>query len=155
MAVPPLAFLLLVLFVLHAAATLYMVGLIWFVQVVHYPLFALVGPAQFQAYQMAHMRLTTWVVGPPMLLELAGAVALPLVGLEGLPRWMPWLGLALLAGIWASTAILQVPRHEALLAGGFDAGHHTALVATNGLRAALWTARGLLVGAMMLTLLAR
>ena len=31
------------LLLLHAAATLFMTGLIWFVQVVHYPLFARVG----------------------------------------------------------------------------------------------------------------
>ena len=33
----------------HVAATLYLVGLIWVVQGVHYPLFARVGPEQAQA----------------------------------------------------------------------------------------------------------
>ena len=31
----------------HLAATLYMVGVIWFVQVVHYPLFARAGAEGF------------------------------------------------------------------------------------------------------------
>jgi hypothetical protein len=40
----------------HLAATAAMVGLIWFVQVVHYPLFASVGADEFVAYENAHTR---------------------------------------------------------------------------------------------------
>ena len=36
-----------VLVVAHAAATLFMVGVIWFVQVVHYPLMARVSASEF------------------------------------------------------------------------------------------------------------
>ena len=53
----------------HITATLYMTGLIWFVQIVHYPLFSRVGNAEFPAYEQRHTVLTTWVVGPPMLVE--------------------------------------------------------------------------------------
>ena len=58
------------------AATLFMVGLIWFVQIVHYPLFSRVGEEAFQRYETDHQRLTTWVVGPPMLAEFATAILL-------------------------------------------------------------------------------
>ena len=51
----------------NLAATLFMVGIIWFVQVVHYPLFARVGSRGFILYSKAHSRLTTYVVGLPML----------------------------------------------------------------------------------------
>ena len=51
-------------------ATVFMVGLIWFVQIVHYPLYANVGREQFPEYEALHNRLTTWVVGPAMLLEM-------------------------------------------------------------------------------------
>lgn len=57
----------------HAAATWAMVGLIWFVQVVHYPLFAAVDAAESPVYARLHQRRTTWVVGPPMLVERATA----------------------------------------------------------------------------------
>jgi hypothetical protein len=53
----------------NLAATLFMVGVIWFVQVVHYPLFSRVGSEKFSLYPKAHSRLTTYVVGPPMLVE--------------------------------------------------------------------------------------
>ena len=56
-------------------ATLFMVGLIWFVQVVHYPLFAHVGRTQFPEYERLHNQFTTWIVGPVMLLELTTAMA--------------------------------------------------------------------------------
>lgn len=42
---------------LHAGATLFMTGLIWFVQVVHYPLFLRVGEGNFQI--PLHRRLLT------------------------------------------------------------------------------------------------
>ena len=58
-----------VLLSLHLAATAVMTGLIWFVQVVHYPLFAAVGAEQFVAYEVAHQRRTSFVVGLPMLVE--------------------------------------------------------------------------------------
>ena len=57
-------------------ATLFMVGLIWFVQIVHYPLYANVGREQFPEYEALHNRLTTWVVGPAMLVEMLTAAAL-------------------------------------------------------------------------------
>jgi hypothetical protein len=62
--------------VLHFASTFYMVGLVWFVQRVHYPLFAGVGSQQFPAYERAHVTRTNPVVGPAMLMEAATALAL-------------------------------------------------------------------------------
>ena len=130
--------------VLHVAATLYMVGLIWFVQHVHYPLYAAVGDAAFRAYEQSHMTRTTTVVGPPMLLEAATAVALVVWPVPGVPGGAAWLGLGLLASVWLSTLGLQVPRH-ADLANGFDARAHSRLVATNWIRTAAWSLRGALV----------
>ena len=61
---------------LNAAATFWMVGLIWFVQVVHYPLFSKVGAEGFAAYEASHASRTTWVVAPPMLIEVVTSVLL-------------------------------------------------------------------------------
>lgn len=128
---------------IHAGATLFMAGLIWFVQVVHYPLFGAVGQGSFPAYEARHQRLTTWVVGPPMLLELAAAVMLLVFRPPNVPAWMLWAGLVMLGGIWLSTAFLQVPMHNRL-AGGFDPSAHYWLVAGNWVRTALWSVRGVL-----------
>ena len=124
----------------HAAATLYMTGLIWFVQVVHYPLFAAVGSAGFTGYAAAHQRLTTLVVGPPMLLELGTALLLAWHPPRGEARALPLAGLALLAVVWLSTALLQVPAHGRL-SSGFDAEVARGLVSWNWIRTVAWTAR--------------
>ena len=137
-----------VLALLHLASTWTMVGLIWLVQVVHYPLFAAVHPSAFPAYHARHMARTSWVVGPPMLLELATALLVTLN--PGMPRWLTWLGLGLLAVIWLSTAALQVPLHGELAAKGFNEGTIERLVRTNWIRTTAWTARGLIAGAILL-----
>jgi hypothetical protein len=130
--------------VAHLAATWTMVGIIWFVQVVHYPLMARVGRDGYPAYHAAHSRRTTWVVVPPMLLELGTAAWLALRPTPYFPPSAAWAGLALLAVVWLSTFLLQVPRHGTL-EHGFDAGAHRRLVRTNWIRTVGWTLRGILV----------
>lgn len=128
----------------NLASTLFMTGVIWFVQVVHYPLFASTDGAEFRAYEQRHTALTTWVVAPPMLIESASAVLLFWFRPTGATTWQLSLGLALTAAIWLSTAIVQVPCHEAL-SRGFDSVLHQRLVRTNWVRTAAWSLRGLLV----------
>lgn len=137
------------LFVVHVMATLYMVGLIWFVQLVHYPLFDHVGDQRFVDYQRQHMARTTWAVGPAMLTEMLGAVMLCLFPIPTLSPWAIWLAMALLVIIWISTALLQVPRHERLLSDGFDAHEHRRLVRSNWIRTVAWSMRGVLVTWML------
>jgi len=128
----------------HLAATLFMLGVIWFVQVVHYPLFAKAGSADFRAYEERHTSLTTWVVAPPMLVEGITALLLFWFRPTGVSTWQLSIGLALLAVIWLSTALLQVPCHN-VLSQGFDPVVHQRLVTTNWMRTGAWSTRGLLV----------
>lgn len=137
------------LLLLHAAATWFMTGLIWFVQVVHYPLMRGVGPAGFVEYEAAHASRTTLVVGPPMLLEAACAVWIAFAPPTGIPAGAGWTGVALLALIWLSTALVQVPLHTRL-STGFDAAAHRRLVGGNWFRTVLWTLRAVLAGWMVL-----
>ncbi len=132
----------------HAAATLALVGLILTVQVVHYPLFRGVGAAGFRAYEAEHARRITFVVLPLMAAELVTALALVVRRPPGVPAWIVWLGLALVAAIWLSTAFVQVPLHNTL-AAGFDASAHARLVATNWIRTGAWLVRGALVLLML------
>jgi uncharacterized membrane protein len=128
----------------HVMMTWFMTGLIWFVQVVHYPLMGKIGPDTYEDYQVNHMRRTGWVVGPAMTAEAATGVWLLVhVGSDLL-----WFGFLLLVVIWGSTAFIQVPRHNQLI-GGFDAGCHRILVWTNWIRTAAWTARSALGFAML------
>ena len=132
------------LLALHAAVTCYMVGVIWFVELVHYPLFDAVGTAGFAHYARAHARRTTWVVAGPMLVELLTAVGV-VVWLGG-P--LAWTGLALVGLVWLSTVRWQVPAHGRL-AGGFDAVAHRRLVRTNWVRTLAWSLRGFVAVALL------
>ena len=130
---------------LHAVATLAMVAIIWFVQCVHYPLFQFVGAAAFTSYEAAHVQRITWLVAPTMFVELGTALVLAVLGSPRLSSWELWVGLGLLAVIWGSTFLLQVPIHGQLREG-FDGRSLRRLVATNWVRTVAWTGRGVLVG---------
>jgi len=129
---------------LNFAATLFMVGVIWFVQVVHYPLFAKAASTDFRAYELRHTALTTWVVAPPMLCEGITALLMFWFKPAGVASWQLAIGLALLIVIWLSTAFVQVPCHNAL-SQGFDTVVHRRLVGTNWIRTTAWSLRALLV----------
>jgi uncharacterized membrane protein len=134
------------LLLIHVFATLFMTGLIWFVQIVHYPLFANVGSDQFRTYEELHQRLTTWVVGPAMLVELATALWLVKYPPPGAST-LAWVGVALVVVIWMSTATLSVPAHTSL-AAAYTSAALNKLVGTNWIRTVAWTARAILVMVM-------
>ncbi len=125
----------------NVAATLYLVGLIWFVQLVHYPLFGHVGPNVFSAYETAHSIRTTIAVGPPMLIEALTTALLLLYRPANISFISALIGAVLLAVIWFSTWFLQVPQHT-ILASGFDPEAHHFLVVSNWLRTFAWSGRG-------------
>jgi len=127
----------------QAAATLVMVGVIWMCQVAHYPLLGDVGSALPQ-YQERNVRLTTRVVGLPMLVEAATVIALVVWRPTEIPLWTALLGAALLVVIWAATVLFSVPMHGRL-GQGYDAAAHRRLVTTNWIRTVAWSARGVLV----------
>jgi hypothetical protein len=142
------------LLIIHFAATAAMTGLIWFVQVVHYPLFAHVGGAPsagsdgFAGYHRLHTSLTGRVVGPPMLTEAMSGVMLLWWRPDAVPVSLVLTSLALLAVVWASTIWLQVPRHRSLASARSEIDIR-ALVATNWIRTAAWTMRSAFVAAML------
>ncbi len=121
----------------NLVTSLYLTGLIWFVQVVHYPLFGAVAPADFRAYEARHQALTTWVTAPPMLVELG--LSLVLVYLRPDLR-LVWWAAALTILVWASTFFWQVPLHGRL-ALGFDSEAWRSLVASNWVRTIAWSLR--------------
>ena len=133
-----------IVFLTHLFSTLFMVGVIWFAQVVHYPLLARVGEEAFAGYERENTRLTGWVVIPAMAVELITAVLLLWRQPDGLLPFCAWLNAVLLAVIWVSTFTLQGPCHH-LLVKKFDPALWRSLVRTNWIRTAAWTARGILL----------
>jgi hypothetical protein len=127
---------------LHFVCTSFLCGLIWFVQICHYPLFAELGP-EAKRYHEGHMKLTTRVVLLPMCVELATALYL-FFRPAFITREEAGIGLVLLAVIWLSTALLQVPLHTRLTQT-FAIPTVQRLVRTNWIRTTAWSLRVLLL----------
>ena len=127
----------------HAFATVAMAGLIWFVQIVHYPLMAKVGREQWLTYEAHHVRRTGWVVAPLMLAEAATAAVLFVTPSFQAAPAVVIIGAALLAAIWGSTWLLQVPAHNALMQR-HDPTRINTLVRTNWIRTIGWSGRGVI-----------
>lgn len=140
------------LLIVNLVATLFLVGLIWMVQIVHYPLFDGVGRENFIAYQKRHQFLITFVVGPTMLIEAFSSLLMGWNPPAGAGHWIVYAGISLVFVIWISTAAIQVPCHTKLLQG-FNQTVHRRLVRYNWIRTIAWTARGTLVIWMLVQVL--
>ena len=132
------------IFLLHSGATLFLVGLIWTIQIVHYPLFAKVGEAGYAAYQTSHLSRITYVVAPVMVAELITAIYFVFASYDNINTKLFWFGFALVLIVWASTLFLQSPVHGRLMEK-FDADLINKLVLTNWIRTFVWTIRGALI----------
>ena len=117
-----------------------MTGLIWFVQIVHYPLHGEVGSVNFSTVPRV-ARPVDWFCSDAS--NVARARNLPLFSTERIRRNSIMglvAGMGLLAIVWASTGLLQVPAHNALM-NSFSEANHQKLVFSNWIRTIGWTAR--------------
>ena len=140
------------IFWINIASTWFMVGLIWFVQIVHYPLFGYVGSKEFETFHENHKILITPVVGIVMIVELVTAGILILQVPMRIPNWTAIVGIILLGIIWISTLFLQIPYHNKL-SSKFDENVLMILVNTNWIRTICWSLRGIILLIMLDTLM--
>lgn len=131
----------------NAASTLFMVGLIWFVQRVHYPLLSHVDVDQQISVGAEHQRRTGQVVGLPMAVEGVSTLVLLVDRPDQVLWWLPWIGAILLAISLGSTVFLSVPLHQKMVSQP-NAEIGRKLVATNWPRTISWTLRGAVCLAM-------
>lgn len=129
-------------------STWYMTGVIWFVQVVHYPLFERIGATEFREYHLRHVSRTTRAVAPAMAIELATSVWL-VVRRRGdsTDLSLAVAGLALAVVAWGVTGLISVPAHERL-ALGFDPETFRRLLRTNLIRALAWSAHAIVAAVL-------
>ncbi len=124
------------LLLLHAAATCFLAGLSWVVQLVVYPSFRIVGQTeQWPSFHAAHSQRITYAVGLPWLVQ-GGTLAALIVTDTG-PRWLLSLAAACALATVALTLWGAVPAHERLSA--FDDGLVQRLLRISAWRTAAWT----------------
>jgi hypothetical protein len=136
--------------IINFFSTVFLTGLIWIIQVVHYPLIQMVDEGIFVSYMAHHRRKISYVVLPLMLIELASAILLALTSGNSVIAVQAWIGLILVILIWLSTFLAQVPLHK-ILSAKKDTAAITRLVKTNWLRTILWSTRAVLLTWMLFT----
>jgi hypothetical protein len=122
------------LLVVHLAVAAGYAGFQWTVQVLVYRQFELVPAAAFVAYEQAHQRRVSFVVGP-----LFAGLTLTTAGVlffrpAGTPWWAGIVGAVLLVVILGVTAFLAVPLHGRL-STGFEKSVYRSLLRVDLVRA--------------------
>ena len=114
-------------------------GFQWTVRVLVYPQFAAVPPARFAAYERAHQRRVSRVVGPLFAAQAVTTGWLLADRPAGTPLALVLLAAALYGAVLLVTAAVAVPLHRRL-DGGWDPAAHRRLLRVDALRVALATA---------------
>lgn len=121
---------------LHVFSLFFLTGLIWVIQLVHYPSFLLISNDRFSEFHALHSQRITWIVAPMMFLELITAAILLFQIRDSF--WVINLISVLLA--WFFTGFISVPLHNRI-AAKLDFRVINRLVITNWLRTATWSVR--------------
>ena len=133
--------------IIHLIATSVMVGVIWVIQLVHYPSFHFIELKQYTTFQRFHMSRISYVVIPAMLTELFTLI-LFIISTDKIDSFISISGLLLIL-IWLMTAVFFSGVHQKLTLG-YDKTIVDKLVKLNWGRTLLWTLRLFLISAYAL-----
>ena len=117
-------------------STSFMVGVIWVIQLIHYPSFHFINDQKYVEFQHFHMQRISFIVIPAMLVELASGLLLAYFFRSSLTIIL----LAFLLGIWGITFIFFTNIHQKLT-NGYDHSVVDRLIQINWSRTALWSLR--------------
>jgi hypothetical protein len=120
-----------------------MFGVIWVIQLVHYPLMKKVPAGAFGAFEAEHQRRITYVVGPLMALEGLSVLAVFFFRPSCLSFAIVLAGGLVEAIAIGTTAFVSAPMHGRMAASG-SPQLLDRLIATNWIRTAAWTIRAAL-----------
>ena len=123
-------------FKINFISTSFMVGVIWVIQLLHYPSFHFIGNQKYIEFQYFHMQRISFIVIPAMLIELASALLLTYF----FRSIITIILLALLLGVWGITFIFFTNMHQKLT-NGYDHNIVDRLVKINWSRTVLWSLR--------------
>jgi len=127
------------IFLIHMSSCLLMTGIIWIIQIVHYPSFNFICQKQFKNFEIFHTKSISYIVGPIMITELMSGLYF-VIFLNNI-NTLNIINLILLVGIWISTALISVPLHNKLTSNGYNSNNIHSLILTNWIRTILWTIR--------------
>ncbi len=124
---------------IHLYSTLFMTGVIWIIQRVHYPSFLYVSEDNFKNFETFHIKRITPIVAITMLIELTTATFL-----VTRHHNLLYINFICLVFIWMSTFIFSVPLHKQLT-NQYSIKLINKLILTNWPRTILWSIRSILL----------
>ena len=122
----------------HFCVSWALVGLIWLIQLNHYPSFRFISEENWSEFHKHHTRSISFVVIPLMLSELYFVIRLLIVqqDINSIILFM------LILVIWMNTFLQAVPLHNKL-AFAKNVSLINKLVQINWVRTILWTVKGI------------
>jgi len=126
----------------HLIFTSIMTGVIWVIQIVHYPSFHFIEKELYTAFQKFHMNKISIIVMPIMLAELITGIMLFLDKSSKSPFLT--ISIIILVLIWLITGVFFTKAHNELITG-YQELVVNQLVVMNWVRTLLWTLRLLLL----------
>lgn len=132
------------LFVIHLVSTSFMVGVIWIVQLVHYPTFLFIDEQKSYDFQKFHMSRISYIVMPAMTTELFSGIYIYIYSNMAIDSNLFLLALTILIINWIITALVFVKMHNKLLIN-YKIEIISLLVKWNWLRTLLWSVRLILL----------
>jgi len=131
---------------LQLLVTWILAGMMWFVQVVHYPLYKKIKEG-FVEYERSHIKRAALLIGPLMLIEVITAIILIGMTPGGTLTQLATANLVLLFLIWISTFLFQIAQHQKLSVQ-FSKKNLQGLINANWIRTVLWTIKGCIMAMM-------
>ena len=132
------------LFMIHLVSTSFMVGVIWIVQLVHYPTFLFIDEQKSNDFQKFHMSRISYIVMPAMTTELFSGIYIYIYSNMAIDSNLFLLALTILIINWIITALVFVKMHNKLLIN-YKIEIISLLVKWNWLRTLLWSVRLILL----------
>ena len=138
----------------HLYTTIFMTGVIWIIQLVHYPMFTDLDARFFEKSMKDHQKGMSQVVLITMLIEIFTGASL-IIFSQGVSFLIILNFIALLV-IWFVTFMISVPCHNRLLISKNN-DVIKKLVQSNWIRTVLWSIRSIgllyfILGKIMVTL---
>ena len=120
------------------------VGLIWTIQLVHYPSMKYIPKDRFSEYHNFHSIRISILAMPLMFAELVTSIMLLYQNFNNALQSIFLLNLILVVLIWLSTFLIQAPLHNGL-SKEKNTEKLSKLICSNWIRTILWTARSILM----------
>ncbi len=122
---------------LQLISSLIMVGLIWVIQLVHYPSFHFISEGKFSEFENFHAKRISLIVVPVMIIEFISAFLLLINSTQAL-NLVLYINMGIILCLWLYTFFVSARIHNNLY-DGYKKDQVTLLVKSNWLRTILWT----------------